>query len=836
MTELVRLLQAPIYYISSEAFSLETSLKPAIVFFAFPINLALLSFIEMAEGLSTKLIRTLSLPSEAKACLLKGLQPKFRTILYGHANVIEEALAIGLVQTTALANMLADERLKQACEGLGLASEELPVGGDIFAENMVINHFNPCNAAYEVITSPGSKPVETLLKEVAETYKLRIRRYSLLNRRQLDSDEFLSSSDRYLTLYLFVHDRQAAVLVPEKYLLGVQAPDQQLLKAVFVSERPVEPPKVDKSLYEELKVSTELLTLVQDFAKPLLRYTDKLFQKYHAEEGTLALAGGELATAKESMMRVIEDLEGADFGDGGEAPLRSLKKQLSRLEELKRCEKCNLAAADLTLDCGHCMCTGCLRGQLPQDWLNVLGELTVIIYCPLCPAPIPLKDIKRVLEDDYKAKLADMEERCKLRLCPDCKEIHTILAYQELKCHHLVCKFCIGTKYTIDYVCPVCKQGAYQQDLIPDTLKYQCNLCNEEFFYKHTCGYCCMQTYGQNFYTEHSELCNKCLYAVYREKKCYCHGAPLELSEENIATLGQKLVVITDCHGQYVPVKDLISQSSCPHAICKDCLEHKLTNLTCPIDNIPFDKDSCRSVKQCCNCQQPMSDIELTCGHYIHSACVPSLLQNSRQSNHAKCFSCNRYIPPSDILPKIANQKELFAAFNDAFGYSFDFKCAKPNGLTKHLPISDKKLFWSSCDCHKQSVCPYCQAPGKAAASEHACSYISLRENVDAMLAMGHEVMQCPFCQFPDKASEEEYHQCARCQSYFAPCCCQSYEVIHFHGASYHRPNCQGYNPDGPQPENGSCTACTRNKKLCQQPAALQRPRLIGPGEAIPSL
>lgn len=789
----------------------------------------------MAEELSTKLIQTLNLPSEAKSCLLKGLQPKFRSILYGNANVIEEALAIGLVQIAALAHMLADERLKQACERLELASEELPVGGDIFAHNMVVNHFNPCNIAYQAIANLGLKPVETLLKEVAETYKLRIRRYSLLNRRQLDSDEFLSSSDKYLTLYLFVHDRQAAVLVPEKYLLGVQAPDQQLLKAVFVSERPVEPPKVDKSLYEELKVSTDLLVLVQDFAKPLLRYTDKLFQKYHAEEGTFALAGGELTTAKESMLRVIEDLEGADFGDGGELPLRSLKQQLSKPEELKRCEKCALVAADLTINCGHSVCTGCVRRQLPQDWLNVLGELKVQIDCPLCPGPISLKHIKRVLGDDYKAKLADIEERCRLRLCPDCKEIHTILAYQELKCHHLVCKFCIGTKYTIDYVCPVCKLGAYQQDLIPDTLKSYCNSCNEEFFYKHTCGYCCTQTYEQDLYTEHSELCNKCLYAVFKERKCHYHGAPLELTEEKLATLGQKLVIKTDCHGQLVPAKDLICQSSCPHAICKDCLEHKLTNLICPIDNIPFDKASCSSMKPCSNCSHPMSDIELACGHYIHSACVPSLLQNSIGSNHAKCFTCKKYIPPLDILPRIANQKELFAVFNDAFGYSFDFKCAKPNGLTKHLPLSDKKLFWYSCDCHRQSVCPYCQAPGNAAASEHACPYISLRENVDAMLAMGHEVMQCPFCQFPDKASEEDYHKCARCELIFAPCCCQSGEAVYYHGASYHRPNCQKYDRDGPQHENGPCSACARNSKLCQRPAALQRPRLIGPGEAFPS-
>jgi len=793
----------------------------------------------MAENsLSTKLLQGLELPSEAKNCLLKGLEPKFRTCMWGYSSSIEEALAIGLVQTTALAYTLQDERLKRAYESLGLKGEELPNGQGIFAEDMGNACFQPCNSAYQTISSLGDLPVEHLLKQVAETYKLRIRRYTLISKQQLDSDQFLSSSDKYLTLYLFVHERKAAVLLPEKYFLGIQASDQGLQRAVFVSERQVEPPKVDNSLYEELKVSSELLSLVQEFAKPLLRYTDKLMQKYHSERDSLALAGGELATAKESMQRVIEDLEGADFGDGGEAPLSSLKAQLSKREDFVVCESCTQVASDLTLDCGHSVCGECVRRRLPEDWLNVKGELKVQIDCPVprCSGQVSIEKIKQVHEELFKDKLKETEERWRLRLCPECLEMHTIIAYQELKCHHQVCKFCIGTKYSIDYMCPVCREGAYQQDLIPDTLKSTCNNCNGEFFYKHTCDYCCVTSLGRDFYAEHSELCNACLYTSYKQKKCICHENPQDMTPENSDLLGQKLKIRTDCHGQQlVPAKELINQTSCAHAICKDCLEHQLTGLACPICHIPFNPEAYSWLQMCCVCGNPMSDIKLTCGHHIHSACVAALIQAGKGNNHAKCHTCKKYIPPTTILPKIANQKELFAAFNNAFGYSFDFKCAKPGGRTKPLPLSDKKTFWFSCDCHKQSVCPYCQAPGNTGETGHACPYISLREQVDAMLAMGQEVMQCPFCQLPEEMTVEEYHQCTRCNRWFLSCCSASGEEFWFHGASFHRPNCSKFDPRGPTPENGPCQACIRNNRQCQRPVALQRPRLIGPGEAFPS-
>ena len=794
-------------------------------------------FIEMAvtESLSTQLLQVLSIPSVWKPCLLKSLEPKFQSFLYGYNMSVQEALAIGLVQAAAIAEMIGEEWMHRITQDLGLNPRELPKGEAVFAEEVANTHIEQCGVAYQKVCEMEGLPIEALLKQVSDTYKLRIRRYTLQHHYQVLSDQFLPNSDKYLSIYLLQYLQHTALLIPAKYVLATKVSEIAILRTIFVSERLVAPPIVDKSLHEELKVNTELLTLVQEFAKPLLRYTDKLMEKYHHSKDILSISSGELALAKDSMFRVVTELEGADFGDGSEAQLTSLKSLLSQHEEVKMCEVCTLTPVDVVLECSHAVCSRCVLSALPEDWVNVRGELKVEVACPVqrCRGQVTVKDIKRVNEEVYTRKLRETEDKCKLRLCPECNQLHTVLAYLELKCNHQVCKYCLSTKYTIEYVCPVCKRGAYPSDFSPDTLKSNCYQCGKEFFYKQTYGYCCVIPYGADFYTEHGELCSDCLFTNYKSRRCLCHESEVNLTEENLAALGGNLHIMANCHKQPVPVKDIILQTTCNCVVCKECFEQrKGASNACPLCYTMLNEEAYSTIAPCSICGNPLSDIKLPCGHYLHSVCVGFLIQNGKSSNHAKCFACNHYIPPGEILQKIQGQPELFAAFNDAFGYAFDFKCTKPGGRMKHMQISDNRGFWYTCECHGQMVCPYCQA-AYTSDSSHNCLYVSLRSSVDGMMAMEREVMQCPYCKYPEEFQESEYHQCERCKAQYVPCCCQSAEAVFYHGAAYHRPNCTKYNSTDYRPENPECPACKRTRKPCQTAKALQRPRLVGPGEAL---
>ena len=761
--------------------------------------------------LASFLASALSLPTETLPVLHSVLHPKFSLAIV--AASMKEAIATALYQCAAAAYQLREDQLAKCFAGIGLVENRM-AEADLGAEQLG----TVCRGEIEKVGRRLVGEGADVFEEAAKKYHVRVRVYTFTG----PPSQLLYPSDlpRYLTCYICLHSSKAAMLIPRKQVaaLHLKSPTGAKLRtAVFVSERLANAPTVDPQLQAEMNACGQLLTLAQSLNTPLLVLSVEvlkwLLSTKHAEHAELK----DRVTKK--MSAIVVQLEGAELGREAQSALQELKALLPR--EFCKCFKCGQTHHLIQLPCSHLFCSSCFESSLPYDFLTVAGATRVPLTCPQCRKEMSIAEFRQRAEDLFCKKVNDAEQKSGLRHCKNCRNLHSLTAFPKTECGH--CAFCLSQKAG---ECQTCKSG------IADTMEFQCEGCNTPFPYKYAAGFTCTVTDGDSVHVGHSERCNNCLLRSFHSGTC-CERRSLQDAEKRRIDAGIK-VLRMDCHAKMERREDLAELGSCGHAVCTKCvLDTYKSNggvFSCPACSIPFSSDVSTRLATCSVCNELRSDLSLGCGHHVHTRCVGAIVSACSHDNCAKCVHCNRYIPPSPLLTQIQPSSPSFFAFNDAFGYSFTFKCRKPGGHTLKMNDTALSVYTVECTCHKQLMCPFCGEDWDE--REHQCTYVAARTMVDQMMANGQAVTQCPACQCPTELTPSEYNLCVYCGSYFAPCCSALYEPIYYHGAGWHRPDCAKFDIQG-QGIGGGCSECQRNQQECVRPNKLMRPRLIGPGEVL---
>lgn len=209
--------------------------------------------------------------------------------------------------------------------------------------------------------------------------------------------------------------------------------------------------------------------------------------------------------------------------------LPELESNIKQYEASMRCKKCKKTFMNLIVlsTCGHGFCRECI-----YQYLNHITNKVMIFNdfeggsqkCPICQSPITKKDLKTILEDQYKTKKLESQVRNINKqisqnssfFCINCEKLRSP-QMKPTDCMHM-CKICVSENFrNKSSKCKVCR--AEQEDGkkgIPE--KMVCGKCRDEMYFV---GDFMLEI------CENCVFCYECLRKIIDSKMCNC-GRVLE--------------------------------------------------------------------------------------------------------------------------------------------------------------------------------------------------------------------------------------------------------------------------------------------------------------------
>ena len=624
------------------------------------------------------------------------------------------------------------------------------------------------------------------------------------------------------------------VLIPWKFaaFLANGVPIQYSCKCRFSSEEQDAQPS--HAVEVELRKQTEDLMV---FTEQLLARYAELIESHQLDS---SYSSSELGTGLRDLLAIsrtlipVKSIFPAAIGAREAVRINSMlgRQALTRFTQPCSIANC-LELRDIGLNCGHNYCNAHFVQQMEaartkgRALVQADSDYTALL-CSLCRQPVQTSCLRNYSVDMYERLVAEGENHRGVAICSVCAQTRPNRMVFRPACKQSVCIICTQEGESC------CLAATAEACSWTQTLLLSCDSCQGVFP-------------GVNFAPSPCEfahiLCQDCSFRSLKLNQCvtcqiYFHSSDLSLLRAK--AWGQCQV----CN-ENKKVEHFLSMP-CACLICTQCgIKLTLMNGTCEacwMDNTVFpaslredlaaisDLEHVAKCHFCCR-MYPIADIELTCGHCVHSSCL--ILHASDQlfkEPEAERIYCTCGIEVlGTLVPRRLPRPDhpRIKAFLEANCEQIEVHCKK-------CGVKDSGVFFSvvynspiknTCSNCNRSYCALCLEEWEEALhGRGACTQITARQKLRALELKGYQAVQCPYCRLAHEKGSA-WQQC-ECKCYFCADCAARYDVVKEHGLSYHRPDCPSWKPEVLDAEfNESCSVCqiVGGDKACDPPRRLVR-------------